>query len=210
MKLSHAQPETVNREAELQAPMGVGSGALLGHPLGALVKLVQAGNKCLVCFFIFGVSCFLPILVCASPCIKPDSFIGCYRVIKSSPQPLCDTMSNFQNLGFQFWNLSMLWTEQKFSVTLGGDSPPQTIQKTPESPSLPGGIKRISQPITEEQQEQGSNGSESKFSDQIHNALNGWLGSLVSGMAGAITYAIFSNSWRWWRRWPNVRGERRE
>ena len=30
MKLSHAQPEIVNREAELRRPMGVGSGALLG------------------------------------------------------------------------------------------------------------------------------------------------------------------------------------
>jgi predicted RNA-binding protein with TRAM domain len=30
-KLSHAGPETANREAELTAPTDVGSGALLGH-----------------------------------------------------------------------------------------------------------------------------------------------------------------------------------
>jgi hypothetical protein len=30
MKLNHAQPETVNRAAELRRPMGIGSGDLLG------------------------------------------------------------------------------------------------------------------------------------------------------------------------------------
>jgi hypothetical protein len=30
-----------------------------------------------------------------------------------------------------------------------------------------------------------------------------FFGHILSGMAGAVTYAIFSNWWVWWRWWPN-------
>jgi hypothetical protein len=50
MKLNHAQPETVNREAELRRPMGVGSGALLGHTVEFKIntshELIMAGIMC--------------------------------------------------------------------------------------------------------------------------------------------------------------------